>query len=302
MPLAFNTESQWPQLARTAEAAGFDSVVISDHLIYPEKLETPYPYTRNGQPRWQPKTSWPDPLIALTALAGATTRLRFITSVYLLPLRHPVVAAKQIATAEVFSGSRLTLGLGVGWMREEFDLLRTPFAGRGRRMVEALDVMQKLWQGGVVGHRGEFFEFPPLQISPIPRAAIPIWGGGISETALARAATRFDGWLSEVQSSDELPGMIAALHRYRADSEKAAMPFAINASVRDAHRLDDFRRLRDDGVTHLNVVPWILQGMMADDIEKKCDGIRRFGDEIIAPLDSETPVSDASDASASGNT
>jgi probable F420-dependent oxidoreductase len=284
MPLAFNAESQWTALAKTAEEAGFNAVVISDHLIYPEILETPYPYTRNGNPRWQPETAWPDPLIALTALASATTRLRFITSVYLLPLRHPVAAAKQIATAEIFSKSRLTLGVGVGWMREEFDLLGIPFADRGRRMVEALEIMQRLWKGGFVDHRGEFYDIPSLQINPTPNAPIPIWGGGTSEVALKRAATLFDGWLSEVQNTHELPGFIETLARFRADSQRAGEPFAINASVRDAITLEQFRSLRDLGVTHLNVVPWLLQGMTEDDVSKKCDGIRRFGDQIISKL------------------
>ncbi len=284
IPLAFNSAPQWTPLAQTAEEVGFDSVVISDHLIYPEKLETPYPYTRNGQPRWRPETAWPDPLIAIAALAAATTRLRFITSIYLLPLRHPVVAAKQIATAEIFCQSRLTLGLGVGWMREEFELLGQPFAGRGRRMLESVEIMQKLWRGEMVEHRGEFYQTPPLHLNPTPLASIPLWGGGISAIALERAATRFDGWLSEVQNSDELPELIGTLRRFRADSPRADEPFAINASVRDARRLDEYRRLRDLGVTHLNVVPWILQGMTEDDVDKKCDGIRRFADEIIAKL------------------
>jgi probable F420-dependent oxidoreductase len=284
IPLAFNAESQWTALAIAAEEAGFDSVVISDHLIYPGTLDSAYPYTRSGLPRWGPDTSWPDPMIALTALANVTTRLRFITSVYLLPLRHPVAAAKQIATAEIFSQSRLTLGVGVGWMREEFELLGQPFAERGRRMVEGLEIMQSLWRGGPVEYRGEFYEFPPLQISPIPNSPIPIWGGGISEIALTRAATLFDGWLSEVQNTDELPALIAKLRRARADSSKADVPFAINASVRDAQGLDDFRGLQDLGVTHLNTVPWILQGMMEDDVARKCDAIRRFGEEVIARL------------------
>jgi probable F420-dependent oxidoreductase len=217
-------------------------------------------------------------------MATATTRLRFITSVYLLPLRHPVVAAKQIATAEVFSGSRLTLGVGIGWMREEFELVGQAFPGRGRRMVESVEVMQKLWQGGMVDYHGQHHEIPRLQISPTPDAAIPIWGGGLSEIALERAATLFDGWLSEVQNADELPDLIDTLRKFRARSPKAGQPFSINASVRDAHSLDGYRRLRDLGVTHLNVVPWILQGMTEDDVDKKRDGIFRFRDEIISKL------------------
>jgi len=102
--LAFNPARQWIPLARAAERAGFEAMVVSDHLVYPGELRSAYPYTEDGKPRWQEETAWPDPLIAVGALAGATERLRFITSIYILPLRHPVVAAKQVATASVFSG------------------------------------------------------------------------------------------------------------------------------------------------------------------------------------------------------
>ena len=130
--LAFNPASQWIALAQAAEQAGFESVVVSDHLIYPGELQSAYPYTDDGKPRWEQATAWPDPLIAVGALAGATERLRFITSIYILTLRHPVVAAKQVATASVFSGGRLTLGVGAGWMREEFARPLASTAGRPR--------------------------------------------------------------------------------------------------------------------------------------------------------------------------
>ena len=108
LALAFNPASQWIPLARAAEQAGFGSVVVSDHLVYPGELKSAYPYTDDGQPRWERSTAWPDPLIAIGAMAGATERLRFVTSIYILTLRHPVVAAKQAATAaaRIFSMSR----------------------------------------------------------------------------------------------------------------------------------------------------------------------------------------------------
>jgi probable F420-dependent oxidoreductase len=256
-------------------------VIVSDHLIYPEKLETPYPYTRSGNPRWQPETAWPDPLIAIGAMAGATERLRFITSIYLLGLRHPVEAAKQIATACVMSGDRVTLAVGAGWMREEFDLLGVPFEERGRRLDESIDVVRKLWRGGVVEHHGEHYDFDGLRIAPVPKAKVPIWGGGTSAPALRRAATRLDGWASEIQSRDEMRAIVARLHAMRAESDLAGEPFGICGALREGFTHDDFREMADLGVTQQIVVPWLLYGMTEDDLGKKIDGIRRFADEHI---------------------
>lgn len=284
LALAFNPAPQWIPLARAAERAGFDSVVVSDHLIFPSRLESPYPYTPDGQPRWQAETAWPDPMIAVGAMAGATERLRFLTSIYLLTLRHPVVAAKQVATAAVLSGGRLTLGVGAGWMREEFELLGEPFAHRGRRLEEAVEVMRALWRGGMVEHHGAFYDFAPLQISPVPQEPVPIWGGGTSDTALRRAATRFDGWVSEIQTREEIREISARLRAWRAESPRASRPFGICAAVKDAFTPDQYRELEDLGVTHLVTVPWLFYGITDDDLAKKCDGIERFGAEVIAKL------------------
>jgi len=202
--LAFNRPEQWVPLARAADEAGFHSVVVSDHLIYPGDLKSPYPYTSNGQPRWERDTAWPDPMIAIGAMAAVTARLRFITSIYLLPLRHPVVAAKQATTVDVLSGGRLVLGIGAGWMREEFELLGVPFEKRGRRLEECVAVLRKLFAGGDVEHHGEFYDFDALRMSPLPKAPVPIWGGGTSEAALRRAATLLDGWVSEINTRDEI--------------------------------------------------------------------------------------------------
>ncbi len=280
--LAFNPARQWIPLAQAAEQAGFESVVVSDHLIYPGELRSPYPYTDDGRPRWERATAWPDPLIAVGALAGATARLRFITSIYVLTLRHPVVAAKQVATASVFSGGRLTLGVGAGWMREEFALLGQPFAGRGRRLEEAVEVMRKLWAGGMIEHHGEFYDFAPLEMSPVPDEPVPIWGGGTSDAALRRAATRFDGWASEIQTRAEIREITAKLRAWRQDSLLAGEPFGICAAVKDAYTPEHYAEMAELGVSQLITVPWLFYGTTGDDLEAKLDGIRRFGDEVIA--------------------
>jgi probable F420-dependent oxidoreductase len=217
-------------------------------------------------------------------MAAATERLRFLTSIYVLPLRNPFAVAKAVGTAAVLSGNRVTLGVGAGWMREEFELLEQPFERRGRRMDEMIDVLRKLWDGGWVEHRGAFYDFDPLEMSPVPDAPVPIWVGGLSEPALRRAAERGDGWVSDLHTTDELRTIVGELARYRADSARAGHPFAVAAAAKDAFTLDGYRRAADAGVTHLQTLPWIFYPGAGDSLQGKCDGIARFADEILEPL------------------
>jgi probable F420-dependent oxidoreductase len=282
--VAYNDPTHLTEIARTAEASGFGGIVVSDHLVYPGELETPYPYTHDGRPRWQADTPWPDPFVAVGAMAAVTTRLRFVCSVFVLPLRHPILAAKSISTAAVLSGNRLVLGLGAGWMREEFDLLGQPFAGRGRRLEEQIDVLRTLLRGGMVEHHGEHYDFGLLQMSPVPSRPVPIYGGGLSDAALRRAATLCDGWASEIQTCRELTDIVGKLRTTRASSALSDQPFGICAALKDVHDPDGYRRARDLGVTELITVPWLFYGADVDSCQAKCDGIRRFGEEVIAKL------------------
>ena len=282
--LAFSPTVELCPIARAADAAGFGAVAVSDHVVHPEKIATPYPYTPDGSPRWQPFTEWPDPWVAIAAMAAVTERVRFLTSIYVLPMRNPFLVAKQVATAAVLSGDRVALGIGSGWMEEEFDLMQQPFRQRGRRMDEMVDVMRALWAGGWVEHHGEFYDFPRLEMSPAPSRRVPIYVGGVSKKALQRAATRGDGWISDLHSSEELAAIVRDLRERRAGSALANQQFDVIASVNDAFDVGGYRRLRDAGVTHLQTVPWFFYGGGAD-VAAKCDGIRRFADDIIAKLD-----------------
>jgi len=282
--LAFTPPDQLLALARAADAAGFDSVAVSDHLVHPRKIATPYPYTADGAPRWQPFTAWPDPWVAIGAMAAVTTRVRFLTSVFVLPLRNPFLVAKAVGTAAVLSGGRVTLGVGAGWMREEFALLEQRFEARGRRMDEMIELLRALWAGGWVERRGEFYSFDALEMSPAPAEPVPIWVGGVSEPALRRAATRGDGWISDLHTLEEVRGIAVRLGALRADSERAGRPFALVAALKDAFGLDGYRRAADAGVTHLQTMPWVFRPGAGDSLEGKCDAIRRFGEEVVAPL------------------
>jgi probable F420-dependent oxidoreductase len=272
------------EVARTADAAGWDVLAVSDHVVHPEKIATPYPYTPDGQPRWEAPAPWPDPWVAIGAMAAVTQRLRFLTTVYVLPLRNPLVAAKAIGTAAVLSNHRVTLGIGVGWMEEEFTLLEQAFRNRGRRTDEMLEVMRKLWSGGMVEHHGEFYDFDRLQMSPAVERKIPILSGGTSEAALRRVGRTTDGWISDLHTTEELRGIVAKLRRLRAEFSREDEPLEIVAACRDAATLDAYRRLEEIGVTTLITMPWVFYGHDGSSLEGKCEGLRRFAGDVIEKL------------------
>lgn len=282
--LAFCPPGELLELARAADEAGFDAVAVSDHVVHPREIGTPYPYSADGAPRWPAFTAWPDPWVAIGAMAAVTRRLRFVTAVYVLPLRSPFLVAKAVATAAALSGGRVTLGVGAGWMREEFALLGQPFEGRGRRMDEMIDVLRLLWAGGWVEHHGRAYDFDALEASPIPPGEVPIWVGGLSEPALRRAAQRGDGWISDLHTTAEVRSIAARLAALRADSPRAGRPFAVVAALKDAFTLDGYRRAAEAGVSHVQTMPWLFYAGAKASLAAKRDGIRRFGDDVVAPL------------------
>jgi probable F420-dependent oxidoreductase len=280
---AFQPPAHLIPLAIAAEEAGFEAVSFSDHVVYPEKLDTPYPYTDDGSRRYDENSDFPDPWVVIGALSSVTTRLRFTNNVFVLPMRNPFLAAKSVATAAAMSNDRVTLTIGVGWSNVEFELVGQAFRRRGARADEMLDVMRKLWSGEMVDHEGEFYRFERLKMTPpIPSSPIPVWVGGISEPALRRAA-RNDGWLSDLQTSDEILECIEKVRGYRRELGRDER-FDVMASASDAHDIAGYRRLGEGGVTHVLTMPWAFYHGITDDLEKKVDGIRRYGDDVIAKM------------------
>ena len=282
--LAFSDPTHFCEIAHAADACGWDGIVVSDHVVHPEKIESRYPYTRDGSTRWQAPAPWPDPWVAVGAMAAVTERIRFTTGIYVLPLRNPFVVAKAVSTAAVMSGDRVTLGVGVGWMKDEFDLLDQSFRNRGRRMDEMIEVMRTLWAGGMVEHHGEYYDFGRLQMSPAPKARIPILIGGLSEPALRRVGRLGDGWISDIHTTQELREIVAKIRAYRDEYGRADAPLEIVAACSDAFEADDFRRLADIGVTHLQTMPWLMYVASTDSLDDKVDGIRRFANDVIDKL------------------
>jgi probable F420-dependent oxidoreductase len=282
--LAFSDPTHFCEIARVADDCGWDGIVVSDHVVHPEKIESPYPYTRDGSTRWEAPAPWPDPWVAVGAMAAVTERIRFTTGIYVLPLRNPFVVAKAVSTAAVMSGDRVNLGIGVGWMKDEFDLLEQSFRNRGRRMDEMIEVMRTLWAGGMVEHHGEYYDFGRLQMSPAPKARIPIVIGGLSEPALRRVGRLGDGWISDIHTTEELGEIVAKIRAYRDEYGRADAPLEIVAACSDASGADGVRRLEDLGVTHVQTMPWLMYDGSTDSLDDKIDGIRRFANDVIDKL------------------
>lgn len=193
--VTFTTGPGAASLARAAEATGFESLWTVEHIVYPEGYESTYPYAPDGKMPGSGDSPIPDPLIWLSFVAANTTTLKLATGISLLPERHPVPYAKEVATLDAMSGGRLMLGIGIGWLREEFEALDVPWEGRTRRTEEYADVMRTLWSGDGVSFDGEFVSFDNISSNPKPaNGSVPIHIGGHSEAAAKRAGRMGDGF------------------------------------------------------------------------------------------------------------
>ncbi|MCB0986288.1 MAG: TIGR03619 family F420-dependent LLM class oxidoreductase [Microthrixaceae bacterium] len=276
--------SELPAIAREADRLGYDSIAVSDHVVNIEELRTPYPYSADGERRWKSFDPWVDPMVAIGALGAVTERIRFFTNVYVLPMRDPFTTAKTVATASIFTGGRVSLGIGMGWCEDEFDLIGQQFRRRGARSDEMLELLATLWQGGWVEHHGEFYDVPRLEMTPPPPAPIPILVGGMSDAALRRAA-RHNGWISDLISTDDAAGYIARIDAMREETDRHG-DFDMVVSLSDAVTVDQFRRAEEVGVTNVLTMPWVYYGGFDLSLAQKLEGMGRFAEEIMAPLTS----------------
>ncbi|CAH0990268.1 hypothetical protein SIN8267_00360 [Sinobacterium norvegicum] len=280
---SFNKIDEIKQLAVAAEQAGFGSISFSDHVVNPEQLSTPYPYTDDGARRWPEFTEWPDIWVMIGALSSITSTLRFSQNIFVLPERNPFLVAKAISTAAVLSDNRVDLSVGVGWSADEFKLLQQDFKTRGRRTDEMIAVMRKLWTGEYVEHHGEHYQFDRVEMNPAPTEAIPLWIGGISTAALKRVARLDAGWLTDLQSSAEIIDSIDQIHQFRAQQGLSG-PFRVMATPNDAYEPNGYGRLADKGVSHILTQPWMMYFGPDATIEQKIESLFKFADDVIQPM------------------
>jgi len=248
--LAFVEMDQMVELARFCEALGFHGVSYGDHLVTTKDQADEYLYRASGNILWNPETHWPDPWVMTAALAQATTTLQFLSTIYILPLRDPLSAAKALSTAAYMSGNRITLGAGVGWQKAEFDMVGQDFHTRGKRADEMLEILPRLLSGEMTEHEGEYYQLPPVKMSPGLSAALPIMIGGYAPAALRRAC-RFDGWMATSHVEEDIYPLLATLNAVREELGCTDKPFDIWTGVQNPGD-GTHQRLAAAGVTMVN--------------------------------------------------
>jgi len=273
-------------LARAAEEAGYDSMVIPDSICYPAESESVYPFNPDGTREFLEDKPFIEPFSLIPFLGAVTQRLRFITFVLKLPVRHPVLVAKQATSTAVLTGDRLVLGVGTSPWQEDYDVLGVPWQRRGQRMDEALAIVRGLSGGGYFEFHGEIFDVPPIKIAPVPARPLPVLIGGHGEAALRRAASAGDGWLHGGGNGADLPRLLARLTELRAEHGSADRPFEVHVISMDAYSVDGVRRLADAGVTDVIVgFRWPYHvGPDTESLQPKLDKLRRYADDVIAQV------------------
>jgi probable F420-dependent oxidoreductase len=280
--VAMSPVDQLTELAKTAEAVGFDSIALPDSIFYMEKQSADYPYTADGSRMWNEDTPWADPLIVAGAMGAVTSKLRFYTNVMKLGSRNPLLLARQVGSVANLTKNRFGFGVGIGWAPEEFEWCGVPYAKRGKRVDEMIEVIKLVLAGGMVEFHGEFYDFDRLQMSPAPTEPVPFYVGGHTDVALKRAARVGDGWTSAMLTCDQLAEIIGRLKKLLAENGRADDPFEFQAVCVDKFSVDGHRELAKVGVTDNIVIPWIFEGLGFDaPLDKKQDAMKRFADIYI---------------------
>jgi probable F420-dependent oxidoreductase len=274
--------AQYLPLAQAAEEVGFHGFVIPDSLAYPEKSDSKYPYTPDGNREFLKDAPFIDPFCLTTLLAAGTKRLRFNTFVIKLPIRHPVLVAKQAMSVAVLSNNRFSLGVGLSPWPDDYAICGVPWQKRGARMNEMMTIIRNLTAGGFYGFEGEHFQIPSIKLSPAPSEPIPLLVGGHSEAALERAVKLSDGWMHAGGDEQALVGMIARLKELCREHRPEGAPFEIHVASVYGFTPDGLRRLEDMGVTDAIVGFRLPYQKDTVPLQTKLDLIRSYGDNVIA--------------------
>jgi probable F420-dependent oxidoreductase len=270
-------------IVRLAEDLGYESVWLGEHVIFP--LEFHFPHSPEGVPPFRAEGPSPDPLVLLSYVAAATTRIRLGTLIFILPLWNPLFAARSALTVDVLSKGRLTLGVGLGYVDGEFAMAGVDFRSRGRRAEESVQVLKALWTQEQPEFHGRFFDFGPVKYQPKPvqRPHPPIIFGGESEAALSRAARLGDGWCGSAHTAEDAAPLIERLRALRMAAGRKNEPFEITVAAVPWPRpgaavdVDGIRRYQEVGVDRLIVSPW-------PHVKEATEGLERYAREVLAKL------------------
>ena len=267
------------EICRRAETAGFESVWGGEHVIIPDAIGSKYPYTADGKIPAEPETPIPDPLIWLAFAAAAAPTLNLGTCILIVPQRNPLILAKELATLDQLSGGRVELGLGVGWMKEEFDALGVPWERRGARNDEYIEAMRALWAGPHAEFHGDFVDFPPATCSPRPvNGSIPVLVGGDTDAAINRAVRIADGYFPGEGDVERLGGLIGRLRSAAQKADRDPNSIEINAmfGVQMGDPVAGIEQLAELGVGRIMVPAFFFAGPGG------LDRLSEFGEKVAS--------------------
>jgi len=268
---------QMTGLAQRAEGAGFESVWTFEHVIVPIDYASKYPYNETGKMGAEPETPFIDPLIALTAVAATTSTIRLATGVNILSQVNPLLLAKQTASLDVLSNGRFMLGVGIGWLEEEFTAMGVPFERRGARFDDYVQAMRKVWSGEVVEHRSEFLNWTGFKSRPLPvQNPMPVIIGGSKGKIYERIARYGNGWFVPGTDAGAIKAQLADLKKTCDGVGRDFDEIEVTAMWPGEGGLESLKALSDAGV-HRAVVPLIGLG-------DPVTSIQRIGKEIIPNL------------------
>ena len=278
--------SFYAPLARAAEDAGYHSRVIPDSICDPRDASSTYPYNPDGTREFLEDKPFLEPFSLIPALGAVTSRIRFTTFVVKVPIRNPVLLAKQATSTAVLTGGRLVLGVGTSPWREDYDIIGADWAGRGQRLDDSIVILRGLAAGGYFEYQGKTFTLPPVKIAPVPTEPIPVLIGGHADAALRRAARLGDGWMHGGGDLADLPRLLARLAELRREFGTEGRPFEVHVISMDAYTVDGVRRLEEQGVTDVIVgFRWpYATGPDTEPLERKVDNLRKFADTVIAKM------------------
>ena len=291
---AFMNTTELVHVAKLLDQAGYHGVMISDHLCYPKQLVSKYPYSphEDGSPIWEPDAAWPDPWVLIGAMSSVTTKLHFATNVFIAGHRPILQIAKEIGTAAVLADGRVALGVGAGWMKEEYDLQGQDFALRGKRLNEMIPALRELWKGGWVEWHGEYYDIPAMTLEPHPPTPVPIYVGGHTDAALKRAAKYAYGWIGNAYPWAEAEHYVGRLKEFLAAEDRDLSTFEIICGLYEIPTVEVFQRAETElGVTGTMCMPWAMgnvsagDGRNADDVAAVYQSyIEQFAEDVVLKM------------------
>ena len=282
--LAFTHPDDLLELAPVCEEAGFEGIMLADHLFAPEQYASRYPYDDSGEAPFDGTTPFPESFATIAALSQITTTLRFLTNVYILPLRHPIEIAKDLSTAAIFSKNRAVLGFGAGWLREEFEIMGVPFEQRGKRMDEQIPIIQSLLAGETVSAQGQFYQFEEIRMSPLPTEKVPMWVGGMNKAALRRAGQFGNGWTGAGTTFQQTVDLLTELLTQRKRFGRLDQPFDCLVPLTEELSPEQMGQLIELGMTGTASWPLEYQLPPGCTVQDKKDKIRELGETMIKPV------------------